>query len=133
MPPRESRVQMEPPVIYVVDDDAFVRKAIRRLLLSLNIPVQMFASAEQFLALAKSGTRGCLILDLHLPGISGLQLQRQLVTQQWTLPVVVVTAHDDDAARDAALGMGAVAFIRKPFDRVQFLDIVRAAIGLNHS
>jgi len=124
---------MEPPVIYVVDDDAFVRKAIRRLLLSLNIPVQMFASAEQFLALAKSGTRGCLILDLHLPGISGLQLQRQLVTQQWTLPVVVVTAHDDDAARDAALGMGAVAFIRKPFDRVQFLDIVRAAIGLNHS
>ena len=122
-----------PPVIFVVDDDAFVRKAIRRLLLSLNIPVQMFASAEQFLEVAKSGTRGCLILDLHLPGISGLQLQRQLVTEKWTLPVVVVTAHEDDAARDAALGMGAVAFIRKPFDRVQFLDIVRAAIGLSHS
>jgi FixJ family two-component response regulator len=119
---------MDSPVIFVVDDDAFVRKAVRRLLLSLDLPVQLFASAELFLAAAQPGSAGCMILDLHLPGLSGLELQGKLVEQGWNLPVVVVTAHDEPAARDAALGMGAVAFIKKPFDRAQFLAIVQAAI-----
>jgi FixJ family two-component response regulator len=119
---------MDSPVIFVVDDDAFVRKAVRRLLLSLHLPVQLFASAEQFLAATQPTCHGCLILDLHLPGLSGLELQDKLVDQGWNLPVVIVTAHDEPAARDAALGMGAVAFIKKPFDRAQFLAIVQAAM-----
>jgi FixJ family two-component response regulator len=122
-------VPIDPPVIFVVDDDISVRKAIRRLLLSLHVPVQTFTCAEEFLAATRPGTRGCLVLDLWLPGMSGLQLQEQLASQEWKLPVVVVTAHDDDEARDASLRLGAIAYIRKPFDRQQFLACVHAAMA----
>src|SRR5689334_14851564 len=101
---------MDPPVIFVVDDDASVRTAIRRLLLSLRLPVRLFESAEQFLAQTRAGTRGCLVLDLRLPGMSGLQLQKHLAAAEWNLPTIFVTAHDDDTSRDAAMRMGAVAF-----------------------
>ena len=124
---------MDPPVIFVVDDDASVRKAIRRLLLCLNLPVRVFASAEQFLAATKSGTRGCLILDLRLPGMGGLQLQEHLASREWKLPTIIVTATEDDSLRDASLRMGAVAYLRKPFDHKQFLASVHAAVAQNQS
>jgi FixJ family two-component response regulator len=124
---------MDPPVIFIVDDDASVRTAIRRLLLSLRLPVRLFASAEHFLAQTKCGTRGCLILDLRLPGMSGLQLQKHLASLEWKLPTIVVTAHDDDASRDAALRMGAITYLRKPFDRQQFLTSVHAAVAQSES
>jgi FixJ family two-component response regulator len=120
---------MDPPVIFIVDDDSSVRTAIRRLLLSLHLPVRLFASAESFLAKTKHGTRGCLVLDLRLPGMSGLQLQKQLAREEWKLPTIVVTAHDDDAVRDESLRMGTICYLRKPFDRQQFLSSVHAAIA----
>ena len=124
---------MDPPQIFVVDDDASVRTAVRRLLLSLHYPVRLFGSAEQFLADIRRGTRGCLILDLRLPGMSGLQLQRQLVSEDWKMPIVFISAHDDDESRNAALRMGAISYLRKPFERQQFLESVQTAISRSHA
>jgi two-component system, LuxR family, response regulator FixJ len=121
---------MTSPVIFVVDDDAFVRAAVRRLLLSIRLPVRLFASAEQFLADTDHGAPGCLILDVRLPGMDGLQLQQRLAERDWPLPVIFISAHDDDgASRDAAMRRGAVAYLRKPFDRNQLLTSVRGALG----
>jgi FixJ family two-component response regulator len=116
-------------VIFIVDDDASVRTAIRRLLMSQDLPVRMFASAEQFLAQIDSSARGCLILDVRLPGMTGLQLQNQLVAQAWKLPVIIVSAHDEAEARDSALRMGAIAYVCKPFDRAELLASVHAAMA----
>src|SRR4051794_14512733 len=104
---------MNSPVMFIVDDDAQVRTAIHRLLMSLKMPIRMFGSAEQFLAHTDSSVRGCLILDLRLPGMSGLQLQKQLHDQAWKLPVIIVTAHDEDETKDTALRLGAIAYMRK--------------------
>ena len=116
-------------MIFVVDDDASVRKAVRRLLLSLHYPVRLFASAEEFLSQTDSGARGCLVLDLRLPGMTGLQLQQRLCDEDWKLPVVFITAHDDEESRDLALRRGAVAYLRKPFERDRLLGGVRDALG----
>src|SRR5687767_11165613 len=104
----------EDPVIFVVDDDASVRTAIRRLLMSVHLPVRMFASAEQFLEQNDRTARGCLILDVRLPGMSGLQLQDELIKRQWKLPVIIVTAHDEAEAKASALRLGAIAYVSKP-------------------
>jgi FixJ family two-component response regulator len=117
------------PVIFVIDDDAAVRRAIRRLLLSLHLPVRVFASAEDFLSHTEFGTHGCLILDVRLPGMDGLELQKHLLDQGWKLPSIIVTAHPDDEMRDLALRRGAVAYFRKPFERQQLLTSVNAAIA----
>ena len=118
-------------VIFVVDDDTSVRTAVRRLLLSLRYPVRLFASAEEFLSQTDSDARGCLVLDVRLPGMTGLQLQQHLCNQDWKLPVVFITAHDDDESRDLALRRGAIAYLRKPFDREGFLGGVRRALAQN--
>ena len=116
-------------VIFVVDDDASVRTAVRRLLLSLRLPVQLFASAEQFLSSTERGARGCLILDVRLPGMDGLQLQQHLAEQEWALPIIFITAHEEDELCDAAVRRGAVTYLRKPFDRERLLASVHDALG----
>src|SRR5829696_8080987 len=83
---------MEPPAVYVVDDDPSVRAALRRLLRSGGHPVRLFASAEQFLANTDSSARGCLILDVMMPGMSGLQLHERLASHGWELPVIFITS-----------------------------------------
>ena len=115
--------------MFIVDDDAQVRTAIHRLLMSLKMPIRMFGSAEQFLAHTDSSARGCLILDLRLPGMSGLQLQKQLHDEEWKLPVIIVTAHDEDETKDSALRLGAIAYMRKPFDRQELLDSIQIAVA----
>jgi two-component system response regulator FixJ len=125
-------VPVDSPVIFIVDDDASVRKAIRRLLFSLRLPVRTFNSAEQFLSDTENGARGCLVLDMKLPGMTGLQLQKHLATKEWAMPIVVVTAHDDDSLKDASMRLGAIAYLPKPFDRKQFLLSVQAALAQNH-
>jgi len=119
---------MMPEVIFVVDDDTSVRTAVRRLLSSLRYPVRLFGSAEEFLAQTDSGACGCLILDVRLPGMTGLQLQQRLCEADWKLPIVFITAHDDDESRDLALRRGAVAYLRKPFNRDGLLGGVRRAL-----
>lgn len=120
---------MDAPTIFVVDDDAAVRTALRRLLLSLRLPVRLFASAEEFLAQTDGGARGCLILDLGLPGMTGLELQERLTGREPPLPVIFITAHDDPDSRDTALRRGAVGYLRKPFERDRLLAHVRDALG----
>lgn len=119
---------MEPPVVYVVDDDPSVRAGLQRLLRSGGHPVRLFASAEHFLANIDSSARGCLILDVLLPGMSGPQLQERLAEQGWELPVIFITSHFDEASHDAALRKGALAYLCKPFGCEQILGSVRGAI-----
>src|SRR5688500_17332889 len=99
---------MDEPTIYIVDDDVAIQTATRRLLRPLGYPVKLAGSAEEFLTMAGPGARGCLVLDISLPGMSGLELHERMTAQGWHLPVVIVTSHFDQASHDEALKRGAV-------------------------
>jgi FixJ family two-component response regulator len=114
--------------VFVIDDDASVRTGLRRLLMSLRHPVRAFASAEQFLAGTDGHAGGCLISDVRLPGMSGLELQQRLAELGWTLPIIFITAHDDNATREAALRRGAADYLPKPFSCDRLLSSVRRAL-----
>jgi FixJ family two-component response regulator len=119
---------MASPVIYLIDNDAAVRAAVQRLLSPLRRPVRAFASAEHFLREVNRGAEGCLILDVSLSGMTGLQLQERLNESEWKLPVIFTTGQEDEQWRDLALRKGAVAYLRKPFDGEMLLSAVRNAI-----
>lgn len=116
-------------VVAVIDDDQSVRGAIRSLLRSLGFRVETFASAEDFLD-ARSAGIGCLILDVRLSGMSGLDLQQRLAVTGDAPPIVFISAHADQVARQQALAAGAIAFLRKPFAEAALIDAVRRAFGL---
>ncbi|TMA61150.1 MAG: response regulator [Deltaproteobacteria bacterium] len=116
--------------IVIVEDDAGMRKAIERLLRAGGFQWVSFASAEAFMQAGAADTAGCLVLDINLPGLSGFQLQRQLMASGRKSPVIFITAHDDEVARAEAGRIGSVAYFRKPFDGKVFLrEIVRALKG----
>jgi FixJ family two-component response regulator len=115
-------------LISVVDDDEYVREALADLLQSAGLEVATFASAEEFLGSRYLGTSACMILDLQMPGMGGLELQQRLARDGQRIPIVVLTAHGDDDARAQALAHGAVAFMRKPFDGEGLLRAVEAAL-----
>ena len=117
--------------IVVVEDDAGMRKAIERLLRAGGFKYVSFASAEALLEAAAADTAACLVLDVHLPGLSGFQLQRQLMASGRKSPVIFITAHDDAAARDEAQRIGNVAYFRKPFDGKALLEAIRQARNLD--
>ena len=117
-------------LISVVDDDESVREALEDLLHSAGLEVATFASAEEFLGSGHLRTAACLILDLHMPGIGGLELQQRLARDGYRIPTVILTAHGDDDARTKALGAGAVAFMPKPFDGEALLRAVEAALKI---
>ncbi len=120
---------MARPTVFVVDDSSSVRTGIRRLLASLRHPVRVFASAEQFIAATDANARGCLVMDVRLPGMSGLELQQRIAEQGWELPIVFVTAQEDHATRDAALRRGARDYLPKPFPCDQLVESVRRAMA----
>jgi FixJ family two-component response regulator len=113
--------------ICVVDDDESVRKALGRLLRSLRMDAETFATAEAYLQRAAPLPPDCLILDVHLPGLSGLELQKRLTAGGCDIPVVFITAFEDDTAREQALRAGALAFLQKPFEEQLLLDAVNQA------
>jgi FixJ family two-component response regulator len=115
--------------ISVVDDDAAVREAVRSLLRSAGYRADTFASAEE--ALDNGGLEGaaCVVLDVRMPGMSGLELQDRLIASGRLIPIVFVTAHADEQARARALERGAVACLQKPFDGEALLDAVAKAVG----
>ncbi|MEO7008991.1 MAG: response regulator [Caldimonas sp.] len=115
--------------VFVVDDDSSVRDALSLLLSLRGYPTATFASAEDFLAAVQPEWRGCLILDIRMPGMSGLELQRRLVDKGPTLPVIVITAHGDVAAARQAFLADAVDFIEKPFDGEQLLTAIHTALS----
>lgn len=114
--------------VSVVDDDLSVRKALCRLIAVAGHTPVTFDSAEAFLHARAAESTDCVILDVHLPGKSGLELQAELVALHATCPVVFITAFDDQSARSQALKAGAVAFLRKPLDTGRLLDTIASAI-----
>lgn len=116
-------------MVFVVDDDASVRRALHRLLRTAGCTVETFANAAEFLARRGQVESGCVVLDIRMPGISGLDLQERLAVAQPGLRIVIITGHGDDDVRQRALDAGAVAVLQKPFDEHVLLDAVAAATG----
>ena len=117
------------PMICVVDDDDSLLRALRRLLDATGFRVETFSSAEQFLESEHRGRADCLVLDVHLGGLSGLDLQERLRTSGVSTPIVIITAHDERATRERARRAGAIEYLRKPFDDDSLIDAIHKAIG----
>jgi FixJ family two-component response regulator len=115
-------------LIAVVDDDDSMRSAIEGLLKSVGLQAQAFASAEEFLRSGQQHQAACLIADIRMPGMSGLELQAHLNIERCRIPTIFITAHGDEKMRLQALRAGAVEFLSKPFDDEALLDGVRAAL-----
>jgi FixJ family two-component response regulator len=116
------------PLIAIVDDDDALRNSLDDLLQSVGFRVQGFASAEAFLRAQHAPETACLLLDVRLPGMDGLELQRQLVAVHWRLPIIFVTAYADDNIRTRALAAGAVAVLSKPCREEDLLHAIDAAL-----
>ena len=116
------------PVVFVVDDDARVREALENLLRSVGLRVAVFASAQEFLDSPLADRPGCLVLDVRLPGVSGLELQEQLGRSRPDLPVVFITGHGDIPMTVRAMKAGAVEFLTKPFGDQDLIDAVEQAL-----
>ena len=116
-------------LVAVVEDDESYRLAIQRLLKSAGLSVQTFACAEDFLDSGWQWETGCLIADIRMPGISGLDLQAKLNADHCPIPIIFVTAHGDEKMRLQAMRGGAVKFLAKPLDTAILLEGVRAALG----
>ena len=115
-------------VVAIVDDDDLMRSALHGLLRAVGLPAQAFASAEEFLSSGQQQQTACLIADIRMPGMSGLELQAQLNAEQCRIPTIFITAHGDERMRMQALRAGAVEFLTKPFDNKALIDSVRAAL-----
>lgn len=119
---------MSEPTIYVVDDDAAVRRAVASAGGLLGHPVKVFASAAEFLAALPSDPAGCLVLDVKMPGMSGLELQRALADEGMMLPVVMISGHADVRIAVEAMTFGALTLLEKPFSLDELLGQMRRAI-----
>jgi len=119
--------------ISVVDDDSEVRGSIASFLRSAELQVSSYESAESFLAEADRTRTGCLITDLHMPGMDGLALQRELVRAEWRVPIIIMTAFPTSEARERALADGAIAFLDKPVDPELLLAEVERALKLGNA
>ena len=116
------------PTVYIVDDDAAVRRSLAMLLGLQGFSTRIFASGEEFLAGYAPDWAGCLLLDLRMPGMSGLALQSAMAERGIRLPVIVITAHGDVAAARAMLTAGALDFLEKPLEESQLLAVIRTAL-----
>jgi FixJ family two-component response regulator len=115
--------------IAIVDDDESIRRAVDNLLQSLGFCVESFPSAETFLQSAHLADTSCLVLDLRMPGMQGLELLAHLTDAGQRIPTVILTAHGDDEARKRALQIGAIAFLRKPFRSDVLIGAVKSAMS----
>lgn len=115
-------------MVAIVDDDDLMRTALQGLLKSAGLLAQSFASAEEFLRSGHQHNTACLITDIRMPGMSGLELQAQLNADQCRIPTIFITAHGDAKMRMQAMRAGAVEFLAKPFDDEALLESVRAAL-----
>ena len=117
------------PLVSVVDDDVSVRQGLDRLIRSVRMDVNLFASAEDFLNATHPRKADCLILDVRLPGMSGIELHRYLLTRSYGVPVIFITAHgSDEASKLEAASDWTVAYFTKPFSGDELLDAVDAAL-----
>jgi len=116
------------PIVYVVDDDDSLRDALKRLIRSVGLQVELFASAEDFLQRKRPDAPGCLILDIRLRGISGLDFQRKLAEANIPIPIIFITGHGDIPMSVRAMKAGAVEFLTKPFRDQDLLDAIQVGL-----
>jgi FixJ family two-component response regulator len=121
-------VAREQPVVFVIDDDASVRGGLEDLLRSVGLAVESFGSAQEFLALKRPDAPGCIVLDVRLPGASGLEFQRVLTELNIHLPVIFISGHGDIPMSVRAIKSGAIEFLTKPLKEQELLDAVQAGI-----
>ena len=119
---------MATPLISIIDDDLSVRRALRRLVQSAGYAVETFASAPEFVDSIPSGRPACVVLDIHLGGMSGFELQERLAADEVSIPIVFITAHDDAATRERVRQSGVAAYLRKPFDKRALLEAIETAL-----
>jgi len=115
-------------VICIIEDDESVRRALGRLIRSLGLDAQSYATAEEFLESIEHTLPSCLILDVNLPGLNGLELQRRLQAEGRNIPVVVITAYANEEVREQAIKAGAIAFLPKPFEELMLLQAVSRVV-----
>ena len=120
--------EMKPSLVAILDDDELMRGALQGLLKAVGLPAEAFVSAEEFLNSGQQHQVACLIADIRMPGMSGLELQAKLNAERCRIPIIFITAHGDEKLRMQALRAGAVEFLAKPFDDEVLLDRVRAAL-----
>ena len=120
--------QRKAKLVAIVDDDDLMRSALQGMLKSVGLPSQSFASAEEFLRSGQQEQTACLITDIRMPGMSGLELQAKLNAEHCRIPTIFITAHGDTKMRMQALRAGAVEFLAKPFDDEVLLESVQAAL-----
>ncbi len=119
---------MDAPVVFVVDDDASVRSSLKFLLSTVGLQVESFDSADSFLRKKPSGAPSCLVLDVRLPGLSGIDIQRELAARNIRIPIIFLTGHGDISMSVRAMKAGAIEFLTKPFRDQDLLDAVRIAL-----
>jgi FixJ family two-component response regulator len=120
-------VPQESFTVYVIDDDESIRRALKRLLRSMGYHAVTFESAEDFMEATSCRGEGCLVLDIRLPGMTGLDLQEKLASSGAKSPVIFMTAHDNPHWQERAKKAGAVAYLRKPFDEQSLLGAIQLA------
>jgi RNA polymerase sigma factor (sigma-70 family) len=116
------------PTVFIVDDDAAIRFAMQALMDSVNLDHEIFSSADEFLGKVTEQRPGCLVLDIRMPGLGGLELQEELIKRGNTLPIIFITGHGDVPMAVEAMQKGAVDFIQKPFRDQELLDRIREAL-----
>ena len=122
----------EAPIISVVDDDPSVRTATARLLRSMGFSVYAFASAQEFLSSPQLSETSCVIADVQMPGMTGVELQDHLIAHDHSMPIIFITAFPHDRVRERAMNAGAVCFLSKPFDETRLLECVEQALMNRH-
>jgi FixJ family two-component response regulator len=115
-------------IVMIVDDDESIRRAARRLIKSYGFPVETFASAEDFLSSGRLHETACLVLDVQMPGLNGLELQSRLITDGQQVPIIFITAFNDENARAQALKAGALGYLVKPFEEADLLTAINVAL-----
>jgi len=119
------------PYVAIVDDEEPVRKALKRLLRAAGLEADTYASGKDFLEASAARMPDCVVLDLHMPGMSGLQVLEELRSAKKSLPTVVITAYDEPASREQCLAAGAAAYLRKPLDERLLLNAISANVKRN--
>jgi FixJ family two-component response regulator len=115
-------------LVSIVDDDVSMREALSGLLRTIGLDAEAFASAEEFLASGRISVTACLLLDMRMPGLSGLQLQERLLASGSRVPIIFISAHSDEVTRTRALEAGAIEFLQKPFSDDAVLEAIARAV-----
>ena len=131
MASRHESGTVERALVSVVDDDESVRESLPDLLNELGFEARVFSSAAEFLSSGSVSQSDCLILDIAMPNMTGLELQRELRLRGFHLPVIFITAHKDESARATAFEQGAVGFLLKPFSDTDLFGVIKLALGMN--